>query len=483
MTALDLNKILFAIAVIAFAIIGLSAAYRQKSAKDYFHDNNLFKNVVSLSATDISLGTGLVYLVTGAQYNGLLMLLVPLMLWVGYFLQSVFLEKIVAVTSRTGKNYIESINEQISVQLGSPAQFSRIVSGSLVTVFVLILAFEIFASSKVISPFLFKTSGVNAEIWLSLIIFSITILYSILGGINACFKVDEIQVPLLLLFLPVLFFTSVPEATNPAALTQRLAGSLKLDSAVLAAVAVAMMNSLATQFYSIINWGAISHVNVKDQKRLLRWTGAMSASIFIVFILVGLLHPTADGQSVWHDITSSYSILTSQSNFSAYIISGILVLGLASILLTTTDAVVITSIMFWYDNVMKGNSLDTTNDPHKLRSIRMIGAVTFMICFVVLGILNYFQPDPFFFLLSLAGGVIVFAPMIVAVGYLSSKGDSLKIFNNKVVYLYLTLFIVAGLFNIVLLIMKSSFIGYLGVIAFAVSSLLSIGLIVKSRYV
>src|SRR2546425_471735 len=47
---------------------------KERSTKDYFHSSELHKNVVSLTATNVSLGTGLVYLVVGAQHNGLLML-------------------------------------------------------------------------------------------------------------------------------------------------------------------------------------------------------------------------------------------------------------------------------------------------------------------------------------------------------------------------------------------------------------------------
>ena len=86
MTPIELNIILFILAVIAFAAFGFSVMRKHRSAKDYFHDESLFKNVVSLTATNITLGTGLVYLVTGAQYNGLLMLLIPLMTWFGYYI-------------------------------------------------------------------------------------------------------------------------------------------------------------------------------------------------------------------------------------------------------------------------------------------------------------------------------------------------------------------------------------------------------------
>lgn len=127
MTPLDLNIYLFGSAVIAFALIGFSAVRRQRSVKDYFHDENLFKNVVSLSATDITLGTGLVYLVTGAQHNGLLMLIMPFMLWLGYYLQGEFIEKATSISMRTGKNLISSIDQQIVDLTSKKSPFASVV--------------------------------------------------------------------------------------------------------------------------------------------------------------------------------------------------------------------------------------------------------------------------------------------------------------------------------------------------------------------
>lgn len=482
MTAIELSIYLFGIVVVIFAIIGFTASRRQKTLKDYFHDDNLFKNVVSLSATDITLGTGLVYLVTGAQHNGFLMLILPFMLWLGYFLQGEFIEKATSISLRTGKNIIDSIDAQISKLAAQKSPFARVVSSSLIVVFVLVLAFEIFASSKVIAPFLFTSVNVKAEITLSVIIFVITVVYTILGGITAVFRVDALQVPLILLFLPVLILITVPDLSSSDLIMQRVRATIKFDNATIAAIIIASMNSITTQFYSLLNWGAISHLDPPRQKRMLRWVGFSSGLVFLIFIVVGLLHPVDPGKQVWVDITEKFSSLVAQKGFLTYLFSGILILGLSSILLTTTDAVVITTIMFWYDNITKGNSKNTKHAPKELRKIRKIGALTFTLCFGVLMLLNYLQPDPFYFLLSLAGGVVVFAPMIVTAGYLSSKADSLKIFTSKVVYTYFSLFLLSGTLNIIMLAVKSPTVAYIGVFAFSLSMLYSFFLISRVKH-
>lgn len=481
MTPIDLNILLFTIVVIAFAAFGFSALRKQHSAKDYFHDESLLKNAVSLTATNITLGTGLVYLVTGAQYNGLLMLLIPVMVWLGYQLLAIFLEKATTIVARTGKNFLASIDEQITIITGKKSSFAMTISGTLVIVYILVLAFEIFASTKIMAPFLFKTPTVSAEIWLSLIIFCITILYTILGGITAVFRVDALQVPLVCIMIPVLIITAIPNLDNPIILIDKLGASLKLDGAILAAIAVAAINALTTQFYSLLNWGAVSHVNLKNQQSLLKCVGTSTAIILTIFVLIGLLHPVEPGTHVWQEITKTYVALASQTTLQAYLFCGILLLGMSSILLTTTDAVVITAIMFWYDNVVQGDSRNMTHNPMELKRIRRIGTIAFIICFTFLMIINYWQPDPFYLLLSMAGGVATFAPMITVAGWLSSKKKSLQVFSNKVVYGFLTIFLLAGIVSIVMLIYKSPLVGYVGVIAFIVSLIYALILVVISK--
>jgi hypothetical protein len=156
---------------------------------------------------------------------------------------------------------------------------------------------------------------------------------------------------------------------------------------------------------------------------------------------------------------------------------------MASILLTTTDAVVITSVMFWYDNLMGGDSKNASHDPRELRRIRGIGTVVFILCFAVLMTINYGQPDPFYLLLSMAGGVAVFAPVIAAAGWLTSKGSALRVFSPGVVYAFLGLFLLAGVLSIALLVRGSPYVGYVGISSFVVSLLVSVVLVMRSRQV
>lgn len=473
MTPIELNIILFIAAILTFAAFGFSAFRKQHSAKDYFHDESLTKNVVSLTATNITLGTGLVYLVTGAQHNGILMLVTPLMVWLGYYLMAKFLDNVTTVSIRTGKNFLAGINDLISQETNKKSPFAKAVSASLVIMYILILAFEIFASAKVLAPFLFKNPSVSSEIWLSLIVFCITILYTILGGITAVFKVDILQVPLICLMVPAFIATAIPDFEEPSFLIERLGTSVKFNGAIIAGAALAAINAISTQFYSLLNWGAVSHVKLANQQRLLKLVGISTAVILALFVFIGLIHPVQSGEQVWQSLTNTYINLASQTSLKAYLLCGVLLLGMSSILLTSTDAVVITSIMFWYDNVSGGDSKNIERNPVELRKIRIIGTVAFILCFSVLITINYWQPDPFYLLLSMANGIAVFAPMIVVAGWLSSKKEGLKVFTARVVYTFLSLFILSGVISAIMLIRKSAYVGYVGISSFTLSLIMS----------
>ena len=241
---------------------------------------------------------------------------------------------------------------------------------------------------------MFASPTASSEVILSIVIFCITVLYALLGGIRAVFGVDVLQVPLICVFLPVFVATAIPDWNQPAELAERLAASLKIEQSVLVGIGIACINSLATQFYSLLNWGAVSNVELNQQKKLLRWVGLATTVVLVLFVLAGLLHPTGTTGQAWQDLVQHFSALGASTSPKAFVISGIIMLGMASILLTTTDAVVVNCVLFWYDNLSGGDSKSADSNPEALRKIRRIGGVTFGVCFAVLCSINYLQPGP-----------------------------------------------------------------------------------------
>ena len=465
--------------IVAFGVIGFSASKQATRVSLYFHKSSLWKNIISLTATDITIGTGIIYLISGAHANGGLILLIPLATACGYYLQAWFLEKYVRHSLRDGRNFLANLNDEIAIQTGKASPFAKTVSFCLVSVFVLLLAFEIFASSKAIAPLLFGGPSPVGESVISMVVFATTVFYTILGGVNALFKVDRIQVPLILLFLPAFFAFAVPDWSDFAAVSNRLTASFKFDANTIVSVGLAVIAAIATQFYSILNWGAVSNIPPRSQRKLLCGVGTLSGLILCVFVLVGLLHPST-GNDPWAELFSSMAVTASSQTISGVMLGVILTLGFSSILLTTTDAVVINSIMFWYDNVLSKNSASDESSPKELGAIRKIGLVAFSGSFVVLSILNYLQPDPFYLLLSMASGITAFAPFIFLAGVLSATEGKLKVISPRVVRFFLLVFLITGVASIWLLMTKSHLVAYVGGSAFVVSCIGCAAIWVKS---
>ena len=480
MTAFTINLYVFLAAIGVFAFYAFKAYRKITSPKNFFHAENLQDNVISLTAANVTLGTGLAYLLVGAQQNGLLMFLIPIMVALGYFLLASFLERVVSHEALGGKNFLASINDQITAKTGVQSHFSFYVSISLIAVYTLALGFEIFASSKIIAALLFDKGGQNVAIILSMIIFLIALFYTLWGGLIAVFGTDRLQLIAILVFLPILFYTAVWAPIQEGQQTVTLRSILKWDLTVLLSVINACIIAVATQFFNLLNWAAVSHVEVDNQAHLLKRVGIFSALIFTLIVAIGVLHSMQGNGDPFSNLMASYSRLGSQIGIIVCLISGLSVFGMTSMVFSTADSLIIAIIMMFYDNVVKRDSKSETPDTHEVRLIRHLVFFCFAIAFFILSYFNFAQPNLFYLLLAIAGSVIVFAPMLATAGYMSSKGETLKFFNNKVVYSYFILFILTLLSSTVFFFSKTKMVGWVGTTAFVVAGLYSMILIFRS---
>lgn len=483
MTTLNLNIFIFIVTVIVFGLYAVPAARRITSPKTFFHRQELPANIISLTAANVTLGTGLAYLLLGGQQNGILMLFIPVMVWLGYYLLAHFTSRYVASDVLTGTNFLTGINERIAARTGTPSPFGLVVTVSLIVVYTLILPYEIFASSKIIAPLLFTQGGNTPAIVLSIIIFFAALLYVIFGGIAAVFATDKLQLGAILLFIPILAFIvfAYPSQDREPLLT--LGFVLKLDTTVIFNVIAASVAALSTQFYSLLNWGYISHMEAAHREQLLKWVGGLAALILTVIVAVGVFYPVKEGGDVVTDLMALYARIGSQSGILIWVLSGISVLGMTSIVFSTVDSLIIKIIMFYYDNVAKRRSMSEEANPKELKSIRGMVFISFLLIFLILGYFNFIQPNLFYLLLAIAGGVTVFGPMLATVGYLSSKGDALKIFSRGVVWSYFGLFLLAGVVSVSALLLKPAMLGWIGTLTFIISGLYSVFLIIRSRQI
>lgn len=481
MTIIWLNLLLFVGAIIVFALYTVTSYRGVDSPKSFFYKKDLPANVISLTSANVTLGTGLAYLVQGGQQNGILMLLIPVMVWLGYYLLAEFIERFVASDVLEGANYFYAINDAIRRQTGSPSPFNTLVSISLIAIFVLILPFEIFASSRIITPLLVQGGGVAPQIILSLTIFAAALVYVSFGGIKAVLATDKLQFMAIISFLVVLTYIAfIGLSDSDLTSTQIFEHTLKFNTNVIMAVIAACISAISTQFYSLMNWGYVSHMESRDRSLMLKRVGIYSALILTVIVSLGVFYPSKEGSDVISGLMSLFVQKSGGSGNFILIIGGLSILGMISIVFSTVDSLIIKIAMFYYQNIAKRDSRNSERNPAELRLIRRIILSAFGIIFLALGYFNFMQPNVFYLLLAIVAGINIFAPMLATAGYLSHR-RALSIFTPFVVWGYFSLFMITGAISIYLFFINPALLGWAGTTSFIVSSLFSLWILFSAR--
>lgn len=478
MLLIDFNYWVLILFLICFAFYSVKLASHIFTPKGYFHDERPRNNEISLTAANLTLGTGLAYHISGTQNNGVLWLMIPLATGYGYYLLSKFLKHVNA-SARKGKNFFFSINEQIEEQTGQPSPFAKVISISLISIYSLALSFEIYASGSIIKPLFFAEASKLQEASVSFLIFSITAFYALFGGIRVVFKTDKIQILIIYVFLPVLLISSLV-TSGDINFTQTLTNSWKFGVNNIVAVILASLAAIMTQFYNLLNWAAVSHLQLAEQENSFKKVGKRVTILLLAFCVIGLLLPPESNNILLSGFNSTFLGNSWHSNILATITSSIIVIGLSSILITTIDSLLITISMFYYDNILRRDSKDQNESPHELRAIRIIGLTSLLLVFTVLTYLNFLQPKIFLLLLVFSGAVVVFAPFLFITGLLSFEKNRLKSITHKVIYLYFFIFVLSGVSGVLILNLKPTFIPYFGVTTFLVSSFISFFIYKKS---
>jgi len=475
------NTLVLILGVIVFAISAIKAGKNVHSPKAFFYKMELPANVISLTAANITLGTGVAYLIQGGQQNGLLMFLIPVMVCVGYFLLAGFVARYIGNDVEAGRNVLAVINERISQLTDRNSRFGLLVTLSLVVVYTVILPYEIFASSKIIAPFIFTEPSTSAQVALSFALFLAALLYVIVGGVAAVFATDKIQLVAITCFLAVLCYLvyGLPLESEETGISLSL--KLSLNATVILNVVAASIAAISTQFYSLLNWGYVSHINSKERSPMLKAVGMFSALLFCVIVSLGVFYPSTEGNGTLTAIMGYYANILQEKGVVVPVISGIFVFGMISIVFSTSDSLMIKVIAFFYDNVLKKCSYSEQQNSEELKTIRLLTLGYFLIIFIILCYFNFAQPNLFYLLLAIVAGVNVFAPMIAAAAYLRCRGSALAVFSPPVIWAYFCGFGLVGVIAVTIFLRKPSLLGWVGALAFLVSVVFSGFLVVLAQ--
>jgi hypothetical protein len=246
----------FAASLAAFFFCGLSGFWRVTSVESFFHVIGVRRGVVALVVACTTLGTGLAYLFTAGAKNGLLALVIPLGVLVGYALLARFMAALPAPFVSSGGNLLILFRNEIErVNNNTPrhrSAFDIAVVLPLIAVFLMLFVYEIFVSSQIIAAFAAPPSHLITPPVIAAFIFLTALAYCVLGGMQAVYRAGILQLVGVVCFVSLITYAGVAVFSG-----------ISVHSAHLPAIHITQQNgvncllgfidAVATQFYSLIN--------------------------------------------------------------------------------------------------------------------------------------------------------------------------------------------------------------------------------------
>ncbi|WP_040252102.1 SLC5/6 family protein [Psychroserpens mesophilus] len=438
---------------LVFLVIGF---YYKRSIKDlsqffyYKETNNKRKLIFSLTAANLTLGTGLVYLAAGGFSNGLIFFLIPLCIFIGYLLLNKFLKY---VKFSSNSNYFDFIDNEI----GDKSKFKFLITLILIVTFLFVLSYEIFASSSILTPLLFDTNDILYQILVAIVLILVSLIYATSSGMKGVIKSDILQLCLILLALLFLIFGNQKIDFTDLDIYSKF----KFNGPIILTTILAGINAISTQFYSILNHGVITNAEPQDRASILKKVGIFSGLILSLFILFGLILPNDAN-------ISDFTVLLKESySKSSLVFIGI---GFLSIIYSTLDSLLVIISMFTYKNILNKDIINTNKKD--LNNVKAIISFCFILILFPLGWFFFNKPSLFYLLLGIGSGITVVVPLIILSGFLL-KNSKIKALRNAYIYPFFIFFITAHLVYIYL--MKNEelakYLSYISYIFFAISSI------------
>ena len=461
-----------------FSYLAMREAHHVKSVHGFFHDNRLTGNVLSYTAANITLGTGLVYIFSAIGSLGILFLVAPFMMLLGYLTLARFLYNY-ADEKLFSENLLKGLSLSIDNELGIKSNFAKFFSIILIIVFSLILSFEIFASSKLIASIMYPDPTVVHEIFTGTSVFLIALLYSLWGGFKAVQTTDQAQllfVSFLLLALAIIFFSASPLASPASVLSPVIP---PINTGIVFSTIAAGLAAFTTQYYSIINLCAASQQEQQKRRDLFVKIGVLTFLILAMITAGAIVVSVEKGIpfSLLSEALKTHSVGTDAIDIT---LSIILMLGMVSVLFSTVDTLIVSITQIAYSNVCSRSESPGGYNSNELRHVRLAMAAIGPIVFAVLAIVWFFQPNLFGLLLAIVSGNDVLAPLIVLLVVLHKKGSLRSLrgpWGVPLYWVFFVLFFVAVSFAVSFSLLHLPYTPYIGPVAFVISSGVAISII------
>ena len=466
------NSIAFVATLLLFLVLGMSGIKRIRSVGDFFHKPDFSSNIIALLVANVTLGTGLAYLLTSGAKNGLLMLVIPVGIIVGYWLLAKFIIGLPDQFQSSGKNMLYTMREGISSD-GRQGKFLGVsvfdisVTVPLILVYLLIFAYELFASSKIMGAMIFPHQLDKASLIVAVAIFVSTLVYCLMGGVQAVFRTDKLQLIGIIIFVGLLVFSGY-FLNGSAHQNEATHSAFKFDNQIIINSIIAFIAAVATQFYSLLNIYASSNLtDTASRVRLMRWNGFLVALALSPIVIIGA---TANFDLA-KGIAPVISHIAGEAQDIAIVGPGLLflvVFGMTAVVVSTTDILILSLSYFIYENIIEGDF--ESGSKEAIKSVRILMLSLFAVAFLLLAGMFWLSADLFYLLLSIANGPIIYVPLIIAAGVLAREKEGLKTISNSWLLFFLFLFVSASFSSLTVLKNMPTIVPYLSIIHLSIAS-------------
>jgi Na+/proline symporter len=416
--------------IILYVFVSLASAQRLGDAKSFF---NLvgpeWRATISLACFNITLGTGVAYVIAQSNANGWFALLTPAALFIGCWALGIFMSKLGFMATANQPNIYYLLNPS---GVKNKDLLRRIYSLFLALTFILIVAFELWLGTEFISRVIFIDPSIELRIGVALGLFSIVAIYTSIGGLRGAIDTDIAQGVFIILFL-VVSFIALSGLDLPAAPV--IDWAKMLAPASILATFLAIATAITTQFYSIVNNTFGPHFTPTQQKRIFNRAGLGAAAYYVavIFVFYGVGQGINLGQL-------SDNIGTGRIPLDWYWIIAFAA-GLAAISMSTLDNATIAISQVFYENVLNRNSFRQPKDDFwKLRFSHLVVSVM-IIGFAMLLLIS--NSNAFYTLLTILFALSVLSPILGAVMW-NHKLERPSVMDNPMVAASVFLALVAA---------------------------------------
>jgi Na+/proline symporter len=407
-----------------YILISLWGRKGQLSVSGFFHDaGKPWMAIVSLTACNVTLGTGIAYILTQANSTGWLVLLTPLGITVGYFAIAEYYKRLAfqVTIARPNLYYLlATTNEDGSVR---PSFFQKFFTWFIAVTYFLLIAFELSVGSAFLGSTLLAKPSPEINVGIATLVFGVVIAYTSISGVRAAVQTDVVQIVFIVLFIAIIPFLLLEYGKYEPGSIKHAPISLNTSLTSL----LAILTAIATQFYNIVNPQIVMNHRPADQVSILRWAGVYSGLMYVAIACIGLMTPSKEGLE---SAIRAFLYSPESSGYLGILMAMALFTGMLAVLLSTLDNLAISIAQLVYDMLPSRRNELIPSDGDSTQRLRVVYVITGILVIPLSVYFYYSFTSTFFLLLTILFAVMTLSPPLFVSIFLKSRGRT-SILDNK----------------------------------------------------